>query len=105
MTGLLRQEHRALAGRVASAHDDHLFVVAELSLHRGRAVVDARPLEALDTWHRKLSILGPGRDDDRAALDPLPVIDVDAVGLALAVEAPCGPRDHQLGAELLGLGV
>ena len=39
------EEHRRLAGRVAAADDDDLFAAAQLRLHEGRGVVDARALE------------------------------------------------------------
>ena len=101
--GGLREEHGGLARRVAGAHDDDLFLGAQLRFHGGRGVVHPRAFEPRQVVDRKPPILGARRDDHHARRQPLPVADLEGVRSALAGELRRGLGDHHLSTELLRL--
>ena len=104
-SGGLREKHRRLTGGVATADDDDLLAHAQLRLHLRRAVVHARAFELREVIERRLAVLGAGGDDQRARRDARPVVHLHGVRRPIAGQLRGAFRDHDLGAELLGLRV
>ena len=102
--GTSRQVDRALAGRIAPAHDDHVGALAHLRLHRGRAVVDAASLVAIAVGDLQPLIPRPRGDHHRTAPHATAVGQLDRIGLAFRLEAAGVDRVGHPRAELLGLG-
>ena len=67
--GLLGQEHRRLAGRVAAADHDDRQAVAGPGFELGGGVVDAGHLVAVEVGDRQLAVVGAGGSDDGPAGD------------------------------------
>ena len=102
--GCLGEEHRRLAGGVASPHDHDFFGAAQLGLHEGSGVVDTRPFELREVVHCQLPVLGTSGENDGPGRHPRPFVDPHLVGLALARDARGALGDRDVGPELFGLG-
>ena len=103
--GGLREEHRGLAGGIASADDDDLLSDAQLRLHARGRVVHAGAFELRHVWNRRLAVLCPRRDDQRPRIDATAVFEVHRVQRTLTRQLRRPLRDHQLRPELLSLRV
>ena len=100
----LRHVNGGLAGGIASADDDNVFVAAELRFHEGCAVIDALSFEMGEISDARFVVLRAGGDDDRARGQFDAVIEHDFVGAPGAFEAHHVAGDHHLGAEFFRLG-
>src|SRR5262249_9651965 len=89
---------RGLPGRVAAADADDVLAGAELGLDVGRAVVDARALEALELGDADLVVAGAAGDDDGASGDARAVVQRDRERARRAVEPLGDARDRDGGA-------
>src|ERR1700716_1904509 len=99
MLGGLREEHGGLTRGVATSDHDYVLTVAELRLHESCAIVHAGALEARQILDGRPSILGAGRDDDRARRYSRTGVQLDGVRRSVAGE-PCGRlRDQQVRTE------
>lgn len=103
VVGVLGEKNRRLARGVPTAHDDHVLMRAHERFDVGRAVVDPQSVEALGL--RKLSILRPGRNHDRAGLEPIAVFELQCVRTLGTFEPTRDARSHDLCSKLLRLVV
>src|SRR5262249_55523743 len=85
-------------------HYDHLVARAPLRLDERGRVVDADAFELGELGYVELSVLGAGRDDERARAHRLAVRELDVDQRRLARDADRAARDRELRPELLGLG-
>ena len=101
--GELGQVDRGLAGRVSTAHDEHVLVFAALGFGERRAVIDARTGHLRAAGGRQLPVGDPRREDDRLGGDRVAVAEPDGLGGAAHLKARHLARRQQFRAELDGL--
>src|SRR5437667_8830244 len=100
----LGQKYCCLAGRISTANDDDVFVLAELRLDKGRAVIDSSAFKPSKIFNRQSSVLCAGSDHDGACRDSATIFQFDDVGSAVAGK-PRSFGEQHLGTELLRLYV
>src|SRR5919112_2264109 len=66
------EEHRGLAGRVRTSHDEYVLAHARESFRLGGTVVDAASRETINAWHMQFPVGDAGRDDQGVARDLRP---------------------------------
>ena len=103
--GVLGQEHRRLASRVAATHDGGAAVLARARMHRGAGIEDPRAVPSLAPGNRETLVGGARRNQNRPATDDLPVVEDEAMHLVLAGHRTDLDRGDELSPELQGLEV
>ena len=96
-SGVVREEERGLARRVARAHDVDVLAVRGRRLAAGRAVGDPLPGEAVGAVDRELPPGDAAREDDRACSDDVAAVEMDLA--RRGVDALDRARDEDLRAE------
>src|ERR1051325_1488471 len=101
--GASGEEARGLPRRIASAHDDDLFALAEVGFHMRSSVVNTGPLELGKIGDRQPAVLGAGSDENGASLNRPAAGAFNGKRPALAIQAHGNLRDGYAGSKLLRL--
>src|SRR5215813_4965198 len=103
MTGMRGKIHRRLSGRISATDDHYWLTKAWTNINRCGRVVDASPLETLQSFHSQLPVVGAGGNHNRPCRNLLVTVEAHNERVFRTVNARHRSANSDGGSKLFGL--